>query len=99
MEKKQKKAQPSNDWKKIVQIFVGDVLARVTDNVNHKVHAWMKNFKRRAIGSVLILLGATYFLTGLSDYVSSFFGNDFPGFGSGLVGLVVIVIGYLISRD
>ncbi|EKD58446.1 MAG: hypothetical protein ACD_56C00123G0006 [uncultured bacterium] len=97
--KKQKKAQTSSDWKKIVQVFVGDVLARVTDNVNQKVHVWMKNFKRRAIGSVLMLLGATYFLTGLSDYVSSLFGKDFPGFGSGLVGLAVVAIGYLMSRD
>ena len=97
--KKQKKTKVNSDWKSLVQGFVSGMLAQVSENVTHRMHVWMKNFKRRAIGSVLILLGVTYFLTGLSDYVSSLFGNNFPGFGYGAVGIVVVFIGYLISRD
>ena len=96
---KQKKTKTNNDWKNIVQVFIGDMLARVSDNVSQRLHVWIGKIKRRAIGSVLMLLGATYFLTGLSDWASSLFGNNFPGFGSGAVGIVVIFIGYLISRD
>ena len=96
---KQKKNESNSNWKSLVQGFVSGMLAQVSENVSQHVHVWIKHFKRRAIGSVLMLLGATYFLTGLSDYVSSLFGKDFPGFGSGAVGILVITIGYLISRD
>lgn len=97
--KKQKKTKNSGNWKELVQGFVSGMLSQVSENVSQHIHVWIKNFKRRAIGSVLMLLGATYFLTGLSDYASSLFGKDFPGFGAGIVGLVVIFIGYLVSRD
>lgn len=96
---KQKKTKNSGSWKELVEGFVSGMLAQVSDNVSQHIHVWIGKLKRRAAGSVLMLLGATYFLTGFSDYISSLFGKDFPGFGSGVVGLIVIFIGYLISRD
>ncbi len=94
----QKKEKQNSNWKELVHGFVGNILAQVGDNISHKMHIWMDQLKRRAVGSVLMVLGATYFLTGLSDYASSLFGKDFPGLGSGMVGIAVIFIGYLMSR-
>lgn len=101
MEKKtksSKKDENSNDWRNIVHGFVGNMLAQVGDNVSKRIHVWTTEFKRRAIGGVLVLLGATYFLTGLADYLSSTVGKNYPGLGAGAVGLIVISIGYLMSR-
>lgn len=93
-----KKETNHNGWKDLVHGFVGNILAQVGDNVSQKMHVWLVKFKRRAVGGVLLVLGATYFLTGLSDYVSSVFGKNIPGIGALLVGAVVIFIGYFLSR-
>jgi len=96
--KQNKKSANHGEWKNLVQGFVGNMLEQLSENVTNRVHAWTKQMKRRTIGSILMLLGATYFLSGLADYAGSLFGKDFPGFGSGTVGIVVIFIGYLLSR-
>ena len=96
---KNKKQSTSSGWKDLVHGFVGNMLEQIGDNVSQKMHVWMLKFKRRAIGSVLLVLGATYFLTGLSDYANSVFGKNIPGIGAILVGLIVISIGYLLSRE
>jgi hypothetical protein len=96
--KKNKKESNDASWKELVHGFVGNMLAEVGDNVSKRVHEWSTNFKRRAIGGVFMLLGLTYFLTGLSDYVSSLLGKNLPGLGAGAVGIAVILIGYSLSR-
>jgi len=96
--KQNKKTENQSGWKELVHGFVGNMLAEVGDNVSHHVRQWSDKFKRRAIGSVLMVLGATYFLTGLSDYANSVLGKNLPGIGAGAVGAVVIFIGYLLSR-
>lgn len=93
-----KKETKSTDWKGLVQGFVANMLEQFSENVTTRVHAWTKQVKRRAIGGVVMLLGATYFLTGLSDYANSFFGKNFPGFGYLLVGALALLIGYFVSR-
>lgn len=93
-----KKEPNSSDWKTLIHGFVGNMLAQVGDNVSKRVHEWTTTFKRRAIGGVLLVLGLTYFLTGLSEYTNSLLGKDYPGFGYAIVGGSVILIGYLLSR-
>ncbi len=54
--------------------------------------------KRRAAGSVVMVLGMTYLLTGLSTYTEATFGKNIPGLGYVIIGAVAILIGYLVSR-
>lgn len=93
-----KKTSTHGDWKNLIHGFVGNMLAQVGDNVSQKMHVWFDRVKRRAVGGVLVVLGLTYFLTGISDYANSVIGKNYPGLGYTAVGFVVVFIGYLISR-
>lgn len=101
MEKKtkQKKVSPANDWKKLIQVFVGDILERISDNVSKRIHTFIDQLKRRTIGAILILVGAIFFLAGIAILINTILGNEFPWVGWSLVGLVVILVGYRISKD
>lgn len=96
--KSSKKDENPSDWKTLVHGFVGNVLEQLNENVTNRVRAWTKQMKRRAAGGILVVLGMTYFLTGLSDYANSIFGKNYPGFGYGIVGIIIVLIGYLMSR-
>ena len=95
MEKKQNK----NDWKSLVQVFVGDILERISDNVSKRIHTFIDKLKRRTIGAVLILIGFIFFLAGISTLINTILNNEYSWVGWSLVGLVVILIGYRISKD
>jgi hypothetical protein len=99
MPTKTKKTANHNDWKNLVQGFVGNVLEQVSDNVSHKVNAWIKVIKRKTIGSILMVLGTLYLLIGLSIYFNSILGRIMPGLGYLTVGLLAILIGNLISNN
>ena len=96
---KQKKASQSNDWKSLVQIFVGDMLERISDYVSKRIHTFIDQLKRRTIGAVLILIGAIFFLAGVAILINTIFINEFPWVGWSLVGLVTVLVGYRISKD
>ena len=96
---KQKKASQSNDWKNLIQVFVGDVLERIGDNVSKIVHTFITQLKRRTIGAVLILIGSIFFLISIVILMNAILGNEFPWVGWSLVGLVTILVGYRISKD
>lgn len=102
METKAKQGEKDNNgnnaWKTLIMGFVSNVLEKVTDNVSSRIHTWTKQMKRRALGGVLVILGLTYFLTGLSDYANSMFGKNYPGLGYIAVGFVIVVVGYLMGR-
>ncbi|KKP97772.1 MAG: hypothetical protein US25_C0049G0006 [Candidatus Moranbacteria bacterium GW2011_GWE1_36_7] len=93
-----KKETKSTDWKGLVQGFVGNMLEQLNENVTNRVHAWTKQMKRRAIGGVVMVLGASYLLTGISSYAESTLGKNIPGLGYMAIGTVALLIGYLVSR-
>lgn len=97
MEKKNTKNQ--SDWKSLVQGFVGDVLERISDNVSKRIHTFIDQLKRRTIGAILILIGSIFFLAGVAILINTLLNNEYPWVGWSLVGLVVILVGYRISKD
>jgi len=97
MEKKNKKDQ--SDWKSLVQVFVGDILERISDNVSKRIHTFIDQLKRRAIGAILILIGSIFLLAGIAILMNTILSNEYPWVGWSLVGLVVILVGYRISKE
>ncbi|MEI8344004.1 MAG: hypothetical protein WCF93_03585 [Candidatus Moraniibacteriota bacterium] len=95
---KQNKAAGHSDWKNLVQGFVENVFERLSENVTMQVHTWTKQMKRRAIGSVVMVLGITYLLTGLSTFAEATFGKNAPGFGYVFIGAIALAVGYVVSQ-
>ncbi|KKQ53206.1 MAG: hypothetical protein US70_C0005G0040 [Parcubacteria group bacterium GW2011_GWD2_38_11] len=96
--KQSKKNENPSDWKTLIHGFVGNILEQLNENVTNRVRVWTKQMKRRAVGGVVMLLGATYFLTGLSTYADATLGKNIPGLGYVVIGGVALLIGYLVSR-
>jgi hypothetical protein len=96
MENKHKK---SNDWKNLVQVFVTNMLERVSDNVSKKVHEFMLKLKKRAIGAMLVFIGFIFFIIGFALFINAIFGNNFPWLGWTISGLFVAIVGYVVSKD
>lgn len=92
------KENKHDEWKALIIGFVGNILEKISDNVSVKIHAWTRQMKRRAAGGVVMVLGATYLLTGLSTYTEATFGKNIPGLGYMSIGIVAMFIGYLVSR-
>ncbi|EKE20251.1 MAG: hypothetical protein ACD_8C00033G0003 [uncultured bacterium] len=95
---KHKNENNHEGFKALILGFVTNILEKVSDNVTHKVQTWTRQMKRRAAGSVVMVLGMTYLLTGLSTYTEATFGKNIPGLGYVIIGAVAILIGYLVSR-
>lgn len=99
MEKKSKNKKTSSDWKNIVQVFIGDMLSKVEDNLSQRIQKFIKKIKRKAVASLFIGSGLVFFLTGIVTYASAKLDPILPGLGYLSVGAIVVSIGYLISRD
>lgn len=97
--KKMENKQNKTDWKNLVQGFVSDMLSRIGDNVSKKVHLFVIKLKRRTLGTILMLIGFIFFLISAAMLINIVLGNEFPWIGWGLVGLVVILVGYVIAKD
>ena len=75
------------------------MLERISDNVSKRIHTFIDQLKRRTIGAILILIGSIFFLAGVAILINTILNNEFPWIGWSLVGLVVILVGYRISKD
>lgn len=95
---KNKSENNHEGFKALILGFVTNILEKVSDNVTHKVQTWTKQMKRRAAGSVVMVLGMTYLLTGFSIYAEATLGKNIPGLGYIIIGLIALSIGYLVSR-
>lgn len=97
--KRHKKEDNHEDWKALVQGFVGNVLEQLSDNVSQKIQAWIKMLKRKTVGSILMVLGLLYLLIGLSIYFNSILNPILPGLGYVTVGILAILIGSLVANN
>ena len=88
-----------NNWKNLVQDFVGNVMEQLSDNVSQKVNAWIKIVKRKTVGSILMSFGLLYLLIGLSVYFNSILSPILPGLGYVTVGVLAILIGSLVFNN
>lgn len=99
METKQNKSPQQTGWKTIVQGFVSDILERIGEDVSKRVHVFITQLKKRTIGAILILIGCLFLLISAAMLINAVLGNEFPWVGWGLVGLVIGIVGYFISKD
>ncbi|MDD5397339.1 MAG: hypothetical protein PHW24_04800 [Candidatus Moranbacteria bacterium] len=93
------KKTKQNDWKNLVQGFVGNVMEQLSDNVSQKIQAWIKMLKRKTVGSILMVLGLLYLLIGVSVYFNSILSPILPGLGYMTVGVLAILIGNLVANN
>lgn len=98
METKRKTIK-QNNWKNIVQGFVADMLERVSDNVSKRVHVFLDQLKRRTIGAILMAIGFVFVLVGIALFINALFSNAFPWIGWSVLGLVVLLGGYNMSKE
>ncbi|NTV41238.1 MAG: hypothetical protein HGA61_03105 [Candidatus Moranbacteria bacterium] len=100
MENKEKNDENLNhgEWKNLIQGFIGNVFERLSDNVLVRIQNWSRQLKRRALGSIIMVLGVTYLLTGLSAYFESVLGILVPGLGYAAIGILAFLAGYLLSK-
>jgi len=83
----------------MVQGFVGNVLERVGENVSQRVHEWLKNLKKKTIGSVLMTIGIIFFLVAVALLINTLTQNLFPWIGYLIVGLATLAIGYVMTKE
>ena len=98
MENKKKK-ESGADWKKIVQVFVGDVLARVSDNISHRIELGIKKIKRKSIGLFFAIIGLIFLLISAAIFINTLLLGMAPWLGWGMIGILLVAIGYLMGRD
>ena len=95
-----KKSQQENgNWKNLVQGFVVNILEHISEDISHKAKKWFYKLKKRTAGAALMVLGVTFLLTGVAVYANTVFEKVAPGVGYAIVGLVIMLIGYITSRE
>lgn len=94
-----KSTETKNNWKDLIQGFIGNVFERLSDNVSKRVHLFIKQLKRRSIGVALLLIGAIFVFISIAMFLNFLFGNQFPWLGWSLVGLIVALIGYELIKQ
>ncbi len=88
----------SSAWKAIVKTFVAGILAKATDNISVKVQDWFNDIKRRTLGALMVLVGLIFVLVCLSLYINTFFIEEASWVGYGVVGILILGAGYLLSK-
>lgn len=86
------------DWKGIVQGFVANILERVGENISQKVQAFFDRLKKKTIGTVLMLVGVVFLLAAAAILINTLLpGHAWAGWG--IVGLVLIAVGYVVTKE
>lgn len=98
-EKNQECESDPGNWKSMVQSFVANMISRLSDNVSEKIQNWFIKLKKRTTGAVLMALGAVFFLVGVAIYINTILENMSQWGGYVIVGGVIFVVGYFVSRD
>ncbi|HOW60865.1 MAG TPA: hypothetical protein P5548_03770 [Candidatus Moranbacteria bacterium] len=97
--KNKNKKEDKNELKKILQGFASNILERFGNNISKKIALFINQLKRRTIGAILLLIGAIFFLTSIAIMVNTFLSDELQWVGWSLVGFVVIIFGYILSKD
>ncbi|MFZ2154197.1 MAG: hypothetical protein WAV16_03115 [Candidatus Moraniibacteriota bacterium] len=96
--KKKIKKEESSPWKEMTQTFVANILAKVGDNISAKVQSWFEDIRRRTLGAVLSVIGFIFVLICIALYVNTFVREEASWIGYGVVGILVLMVGYLLSK-
>lgn len=95
---KTKKEETNSAWKELTQTFVSNILTKVGDNISIKVQAWFNDIKRRTLGALLVLIGLIFVLICVALYVNTFVSEEASWIGYGAVGILVLMVGYFLSK-
>lgn len=96
--KTNKEESSGSVWKEISQTFLAGIMAKVGGNISAKVQNWFKDIKRRTLGALLLLIGLIFVLVCLSLYINTFFSEEASWVGYGVVGIIILAAGYLLSK-
>lgn len=96
--KKKIKKEENSLWKEMTQNFVANILAKVGDNISAKVQSWFEDIRRRTLGAVLSVIGFIFVLICIALYVNTFVREEASWIGYGVVGILVLLVGYLLSK-
>ncbi|EKE21285.1 MAG: hypothetical protein ACD_7C00298G0004 [uncultured bacterium] len=96
--KKDSKKEESSPWKEMTQTFVANILTKVGDNISAKVQTWFNDVKRRTLGALLVLIGLIFVLICVALYVNTFVSEESSWIGYGAVGILVLMVGYFLSK-
>lgn len=88
-----------SSWKDMVQGFVTNMLERVGENVSQRAAKWLKNLKKKTIGSGLMLIGLIFFLVAVVLLINTLTQNIYPWLGYLIVGLATLAIGYVMTKE
>lgn len=88
----------SNDWKGIVQSFVTNMVARASDNISEKIQKWLDDVKRKTAGAILVAVGSIFVLVSIAIYVNVIVDNGSQWAGYGVVGVIILLMGYIMSK-
>lgn len=95
---KTKKEETNSAWKELTQTFVSNILTKVGDNISTKVQTWFNDIRRRTLGALLVLIGLIFVLICVALYVNTFVSEEASWIGYGAVGILVLMVGYFLSK-
>jgi hypothetical protein len=93
MEKKQ------SSWKDLAHGFAAGMLEHAGENIAQRMHKWITQLKRRAVGSLLLAVGITFFLNSVALYINAMTQNIFPWLGYSSVGILCAFVGYVMVKE
>lgn len=94
-----KKKEKGGTWRELSQFFTASILSKVGDSISVKFKHWIKDLKKRTLGALLLLIGMIFILICVALYVNTYFTEESSWIGYGFVGILVLGVGYLLSKN